>query len=110
MTFRFIFEIKIRDGLEAAFIENWRQGSLPIQEYDGAHGTRLHQKNGEPGVYVAIAEWESHEHRKRAMADIHRGTSDRAKRVHAWKENEAFGEVTIIGECTEIDSALPPSR
>jgi quinol monooxygenase YgiN len=108
MAFRFIFEIKVREGLEDAFIENWREGSMPIQEYEGAHGTRLHKKIGEEATFVAVAEWESQEHRKRAMADIKLGESERAKRVHAWKENEAFGDVTIIGQCIEIDSALPP--
>lgn len=109
MAFRFVFEIKVKPGLEEAFIENWREGSMPIQEYEGARGTRLHQKVGESGTYVAIAEWESHEYRQQAMADIRLGESERAKRVHEWKGNEAFGEVVIIGELVEIDSALPPS-
>ena len=108
MAFRFVFEIKVIPCLEEVFIENWREGSMPIQEYEGACGTRLHQKIGETGVYIAIAEWESQEHRQHAMADKHLGESDRAKRVHEWKENEAFGEVTILGELVEIDSALPP--
>lgn len=107
MAFRFVFEIRVTPGQEDAFIKNWREGSIPIQEYAGARGTRLHQKIGQPGTYVAIAEWESQEHRQQAMADIRLGESDRAKRVHKWKENEAFGDVTIIGELVEIDSALP---
>lgn len=110
MAFRFVFEIKVKPGLEEAFVENWREGSMPIQEYEGAGGTRLHQKIGESGKYVAIAEWESHEHRQQAMADIRLGESDRAKRVHEWKANEAFGEVTIVGELIEIDSSLPSSN
>ncbi|MHB1865279.1 MAG: antibiotic biosynthesis monooxygenase family protein [Candidatus Saccharimonadales bacterium] len=110
MAFRFVFEIKVRPGEDETFIEHWREGSKPIQEYPGAKGTRLHKKLGETSTYIAIAEWESKDARKAAMDEIHEGVTERAKRVHEWGNNEDFGEVTIIGELDEIDSALPPSQ
>jgi heme-degrading monooxygenase HmoA len=73
------------------FIEHWQEGSKPIQEYPGARGTRLHKKQGEEHVYIAITEWETLGARQAAMADINAGESDRAKRVHEWKNNEDFG-------------------
>jgi heme-degrading monooxygenase HmoA len=105
--FRFVFEIKVNPGEDAAFVENWREGSKPIQEYPGARGTRLHKKQGEEHTYIAIAEWESLEARKTAMADIKAGKSDRSRRVHEWGHNEDFGEVTILGNLDEIESVLP---
>lgn len=107
MSFRFLFEIKVDPDEDEAFIEHWREGSKPIQEYPGARGTRLHKKLGEEHTYIAIAEWESHEARKAAMADIEAGTSERAKRVKAWGRNEDFGEVTILGNLDEIETVLP---
>ncbi len=107
MAFRFVFEIQVRPGEDAKFIEHWREGSKPIQEYPGARGTRLHKKLGENHVYIAIAEWESLEARQAAMSDIKLGESDRAKRVAEWGHNEDFGDVTILGELDEIDQALP---
>ncbi len=82
MAFRFVFEIKVRPGEDESFIEHWREGSRPIQEYPGARGTRLYKKRGEEHTYIAIAEWESIEARKAAMSEIHKGESERAKRVH----------------------------
>lgn len=109
MSFRFVFEIKVRPGEDAAFIEHWREGSKPIQEYPGARGTRLHKKRGEEHTYIAIAEWESFETRTAAMKEIDEGQTERVRRVKKWGNNEDFGEVTIIGHLDEIDQALPPS-
>ncbi len=110
MSFRFVFEIKVRLGEDETFIENWREGSKPIQEYPGARGTRLHKKLGEDHTYIAIAEWESKELRQAAMAEINEGKTYRAKRVKEWGDNEGFGEVIILGEIDEIDAVLPPSK
>lgn len=110
MSFRFVFEIKVRPGEDEEFIKNWREGSKPIQEYPGALGTRLHKKRGEDHTYVAIAEWESLEARQAAIEDIERGESDRAKRVREWDRNEDHGEVTVIGNLDEIVTVLPPAK
>ena len=108
MSFRYVFQINVRPGEDEAFIEHWREGSKPIQEYDGARGTRLHKKRGQEHVYIAIAEWESLEKRRTAMAEINAGETERAKRVKDWGNNEDFGEVTLLGEIDEIDTVLPP--
>lgn len=110
MSFRFVFEIKVRPGQDETFIEHWCEGSKPIQEYPGARGTRLHKKRDEENTYIAIAEWESLEARRAAIKEINEGVTARAKRVKAWRNNEDFGEVTIVGELDEIDRALPLLR
>lgn len=107
MSFRFVFEVKVRPGEDEKFIESWREGSKPIQEYSGARGTRLHKKRGEDHTYVAIAEWESMEAREAAIDDIEKGESERAKRVRQWGRNEDFGEVTIFGNLDEFVTVLP---
>jgi heme-degrading monooxygenase HmoA len=107
MSFRYVFEIKVRPGEDEAFIEHWREGSKPIQEYDGARGTRLHKKRGDEHTYIAIAEWESREKRQAAMQEIKAGETERAMRVKEWGNNEDFGEVTVLGEIDEIDTVLP---
>ena len=53
MSLKFIFEIRVADDKDEEFIENWHKMSIPIQEYDGAMGTRLHKKQGED-TYIAI--------------------------------------------------------
>ena len=109
MSFKFIFEVRVADDKDEEFIENWHKMSIPIQEYDGAMGTRLHKKQGEEHTYIAIAEWESQEDREMAMKDISEdGDSDRAKRVKKRGDNGDFGEVTILGEVDEISTVLPP--
>lgn len=99
MTYRFIFEVKVRKGMEEAFVRNWREGSTQIQQMPGARGTRLHQKRGELGTYVAIAEWESKELRLAAIAELGKEKN--------WKCNSDFGEVTTLAELDEIDSVIP---
>ena len=56
MSFKFIFEVRVADDKDEEFIENWHKMSIPIQEYDGAMGTRLHKKQGEEHTYIAIAD------------------------------------------------------
>lgn len=110
MSFRFVFEIKVLDGQDDTFIEHWREGSKPIQEYDGARGTRLHKKLGEEHTYIAIAEWESREKRQAAIHEINVGETERAKRVKEWGNNEDFGGVTILGEIDEIYAVIPKGQ
>ena len=110
MSFKYIFEVKVKDGKDEEFILHWHNGSIPIQESPGALGTRLHKKRGKDHTYIAIAEWESIEARKAAMQAIYGGDdNDRSRRVKEWGSNEDFGEVTILGEVDEISIVLPPS-
>lgn len=111
MSFKFIFEVKVKDGRDAEFIEHWHRGSIPIQEMPGALGTRLHKKRGEDHTYIAIAEWESIELRKAAMKAIYGGEDkERSRRVKEWGDNEDFGDVTILGEVDEISTVLPTKQ
>ncbi len=108
MSFRFIFETRVRPGEDEAFIRNWHDFSVPIQKYPGARGTRLHTKRGEEHVYIAIAEWNSREAREAAMADIRKNESDLAQQANAGRQNEDYGEVTVLAEVDEIDIVMPP--
>lgn len=108
MSFKFLFEVNVANGQDEEFIEHWTKGSIPIQELPGAMGTRLHKKRGEEHAYIAIAEWESYEARQAAMQAINGLDAERTERVHQWRDNEAFGTVTIIGEIDEISIVLPP--
>lgn len=109
MSYKYIFEIRVRPGEDAEFIHHWHNGSIPIQKNLGALGTRLHKKRGEEGVYIAIAEWASKEARSAAFANLDDPTNPLSKEYSRWKENEDFGEVTLIAEVDEIDSVFLPS-
>lgn len=110
MSFKFIFQVKVKDNQDEEFIKHWHNGSIPIQELPGALGTRLHKVQGEDHTYIAIAEWESLEARKAAMKEIYDGSDqERSARVKEWGDNEDFGEVTILGEVDEISTVLPPA-
>lgn len=110
MPFRFVFEVKVRPSEDEAFIINWRELSIVIQEYPGARGTRLHKKHGEESTYIAIAEWESAEARQAAMSDIEQGQSDQAKRIARLRKNEDFGKMIHIADLDEIEEVLPDQR
>lgn len=108
MSFKYIFQIKVRPGEDAEFIRHWHNGSVPIQKSPGALGTRLHKKLGEDGVYIAIAEWASKEARAAAFASLDDPNNPLAEEHSKWKENEDFGEVTLLAEVEEIDRVFPP--
>mgnify|MGYP001570618836 CR=1 FL=1 len=107
MSFKYIFEVKVSPGKDREFIEHWHNGSIPIQECQGALGTRLLKKRGEEGVYLAVAEWKTKEDRDAAMKEIQEGKTERAKAVAEWGKNEDYGTVTRLGNFDEIDDVLP---
>ena len=68
---KFIFKIKIKEGhSEQEYIDAWKKGSAIIQASEGAQGTALYRKIGEPGTLIAIATWESKEARDTAMKKL----------------------------------------
>ena len=108
MSYKYIFQVKVRAGEDAAFIESWHNGSIPIQKSLGAMGTRLHKKRGDEHTYVAIAEWESREARQAAFAELDKPGNPLGQEMEKWGHNEDFGEVTLIAEVDEIDKVFPP--
>ena len=107
MSYKYIFEIKVRPGEEKEFIKHWHNGSAPIQQCAGALGTRLYKKQEESNTYIAIAEWESKNARKAAFTELNKKDNIRGQEMRKWGNNEDFGEVTIIGGFDEIDNVLP---
>lgn len=80
---KYLFEVHIRDGHTAEeYADAWIRASEIIQQATGARGTALHRKTDDPGVLIAIAEWDSKEDRDAMeskqdprVAEIIRGAS-----------------------------------
>ena len=101
---KFIFKIKIKDGhTEQEYIDAWKKGSTVIQKSVGAKGTVLHRKIGEPGILIAIAEWESKELRDIAMKKL--GSNSELQVV--LNNHKEFGETEILGHFEEIEIVEP---
>lgn len=102
---KFLFEVRMRPGYAAEhYAEAWVRASELIQRAPGARGTRLHRKIGEPGVLIAIAEWDSKRDRDAAA-----GLDPRADEIIA--SAAKYCDVTIIGEFDEPEwVVLPPQR
>ncbi len=100
---KFLFEVRIRPGFAAEqYAEAWVRASEIIQRAPGARGTRLHRKIGDPGVLVAIAEWDSKTDRDAAAGD------PRADEIIA--AAAAYCDITIIGEFDEPEWVVLPKR
>ena len=104
---KYIFEIKIRNGHTVEeYVEAWRNGSVIIQKYSGARGTRLYRKINESDKLLAIADWESKTSRDSAMKAL--AESD-AETQRVWKAHNEFGEFTKIGAFDETDWQVLPA-
>lgn len=104
---KFIFEVEIKKGCtEQQFVEAWQQGSAIIQRQPGAQGTLLHRFIGSPSKLLAIASWESLEHRNAAMERL---SSDAQIRPFLTL-HEQFGDVRIIGEFEEPQWRVLPAQ
>jgi len=101
----FLFEVHVRPGCTAEqYADAWVRASRLLQQADGARGTRLHRKIGDPNVLLAIASWDS----KTARDAMERHTPEEARRIIA--EQSEFVDVRVIGEFEDPDwVVLPPS-
>ena len=106
MAYKYIFRVDVRHGEDAEFIRHWHGGSIPIQKSRGAMGTRLRKVRGEEHVYIAIAEWESKDARSAAFIALEDHGNPLHEEYKKWKENEEFGEVTLIAEVDEVNSVV----
>lgn len=106
MAYKYIFRVNVRPGEDAEFIRHWHGGSIPIQMNPGALGTRLHKVRSEEHVYIAIAEWESKEARSAAFTTLEDPMNPLYEEYKKWKENEDFGEVTLIAEVDEVSNVV----
>ena len=108
MTCRFVFQIVVKAGQEALFLEHWHNSSAAIQHMAGARGTRMHKKRGEENIYLAIAEWESEEARIAAFEQLADLASPHGQEMRRWSRDEEVGTWTLLGAFEEEDSVFPP--
>jgi len=102
---KFLFTIKIKDGAsEQDYINAWERGSAIIQSSEGAEGTVLYRKIGEPGTLLAIATWKSKEARDAAMERLAEAGLKTQKILDAHKE---YGITNILGNYEGITSVGP---
>lgn len=100
----FVFEVRVQQGASPeAYAQAWVRASELIQRAPGARGTRLHRKLNEPGVFLAIANWESKAKRDDAE-------SQRDPRVQAILDQQAkHVSIRVVGEFTDAQwEVLPP--
>ena len=98
---KFIFTIKIKEGhSEQEYIDAWKKGSAIIQKSEGAQGTVLYRKIGEPGTLIAIATWKSKALRDIAMKKLDETEPEIQIILNRHKEH---GATEVIGNFEEID-------
>jgi heme-degrading monooxygenase HmoA len=99
----FIFEVHVKPGYTAeAYADAWLRASRIIQRADGARGTRLHRKIGDPGVLLAIASWDSKAKRDAMEAQ----PSRTVQRIIA--EQGQYVDVRVIGEFEDAEWLVDP--
>lgn len=65
--FAVIYRMRIRPGMEAAFVAAWRKITERLRAERGGLGSRLHR--GAEGIWYAYAQWPSVEARAAAFAE-----------------------------------------
>lgn len=101
----YVFEVRIRPGYTAEqYAEAWVRASRIIQRADGARGTRLHRKIGDPDVLLAIASWDS-----KASRDAMEATPDEAVRRIIASQAE-YIDVRVVGEFEDPEWVVEPPR
>jgi len=58
-----IYRWKLKEGMEASFIDEWKRATSKIYEECGSYGSRLHL--AEDGTYIAYAKWSTKEERRK---------------------------------------------
>ncbi len=99
---RFVFQIRVKKGktLEE-YVEAWKQGSVIMQRMAGARGTKLHRSIGDPGLLLAIAEWDSKEARDLAMQKLRNDPDPMIKEILG--RDLEFGDFSLVGEFEEAE-------
>ena len=101
---KYIFEVRVKEGHSAEeYADAWVRASELIQQAPGAMGTELHRKIGEPDTLIAIARWQSKEHRD-AMESEHN-----PRIAEIIKSAAPFVEIRSLGGYEEPEwVVLPP--
>jgi heme-degrading monooxygenase HmoA len=99
----YVFEVHVRPGASAeAYADAWLRASRIIQRAEGALGTRLHRKIGDPSVLLAIASWESKARRDAMEAS----PSDTVRTIIAGQAE--FVDIRVVGEFEDPDWIVEP--
>lgn len=100
---KYIFEVRIKPGYTAEqYAAAWVRASEIIQRSPGARGTRLHRKIGDPGVLLAIAEWDS-----KALRDASHGRTPEASEII--RAAAKYCEIRVIGEFEDPEWVVLPT-
>ena len=101
---KFIFEVILTGMTAEEYAENWVKASEIIQQNPGARGTRLHRDLNNPDRLLAIATWESREHR-------HQKNDAKDKLVRDILAEHALKcEINVIGEFDDPEWEVLPER
>jgi len=100
----FVFEVHLKPGYsQEQYAHAWVRASEIIQSADGARGTRLHRKIGDPSKLLAIASWDSKQERDAAEAQ-------RDSRVQAiLDEQSEFVGIRILGGFEDPEWEVRPA-
>src|SRR5262245_27322546 len=102
---KYIFEVTINPGCsEPDYVDTWIEESQIIQREPGAMGTRLHRRIDEPGKLIAIASWESKQHRDAAMERLRDNPEVQAMR----RRQQELVQFRLIGEVNEPEWQVLP--
>ncbi len=100
---KFLFEVHIKPGYRAEdYADAWVRASRFIQRAEGARGTLLHRKIGDPNVLLAVASWTS----KAARDAAEQNKDERVRAIIA--EQAEFVEVSVIGEFEDPEWVVEP--
>ena len=104
---RFVFQIRIKPSKTLdEYVEAWKQGSVIIQRMAGARGTCLHKCITDPGLLLAIAEWDSKEARDLAMQKLRNDSDPITKDILG--SHLEFGDFSLVGEFEEAEWSVDP--
>lgn len=102
---KYLFEVHIKPGHSAEeYADAWLRASALIQQAAGARGTELHRKLDDPNVLIAIASWESKQHRDAMEAQPN-------EEIAAIIRSAApFCEIRPLGEFNDPEWVVMPSQ
>ena len=92
-----VYRWRVIAGREAQFEQGWRAGTERIAAEFGGWGSRLH-KSGEPGVYVAYAQWPDEAAWKHAMESRMHHSDDEARQKYRDAIEPGTFETLFSGE------------
>lgn len=87
-------------------MDAWEQGSVIIQQMEGARGTKLHRSVCDPQLLLAIAEWDSKDARDLAMKRLRNDPDPMTKVILS--RHLKFGDFSLVGEFEEAEWSVDP--